>query len=488
MTAYDAKGSGNGVTAEATKYLYTSTINGSWQTGVVDPDSTDVLSQDTTTEVWSITTDNGDHTTTGYDRLGRTTSTTDQRGVTHNYTYDWAGRLSADAVDLSGEHSGQNVDDTVLAIVTGYDDLGRVQTVTSYPNSDGTGTAVNQVEDVYDGWGNLVQEYQSHSGVATTSTPSVQYTYADGADVNGKAAYLRLTQVAYPNGQEINYNYNAGPQAAVDQIMSRLGSISDSQGSATDAVYTYLGLDTIVKEDYQQAGVMLDDILPSTGAYAGFDRFGRASEPCWWQHDSNGTITGKLAEDDYWYDREGNVTTHIEDGTSGIADSYAYDALNRLTSWLEESPPGWQTTQSRSWSLDALGNDLSSGTGGTYNAANEETPNTGSSGYDLAGNMVTLQSGKSAIYDAWNRLTEVDSGSNVVEKYQYDGTNRRVQTFTNFSGSTATVTDDYLSGQQVVESDITTGWNLSSGGGASPAAINISGRRGTSTPRFCVTP
>ena len=35
MTAYDAKGSGNGVTQEATKYLYGSTINDSWQTGVV---------------------------------------------------------------------------------------------------------------------------------------------------------------------------------------------------------------------------------------------------------------------------------------------------------------------------------------------------------------------------------------------------------------------------------------------------------------------
>ena len=39
MTAYNAKGSGNGVQEQATKYLYTSAVNASWQTAVVYPDS-----------------------------------------------------------------------------------------------------------------------------------------------------------------------------------------------------------------------------------------------------------------------------------------------------------------------------------------------------------------------------------------------------------------------------------------------------------------
>ena len=51
MVAYDALGSGNGVQQQATKYLYCSPINASWQTSVVYPDSTDVLSQDSTTRV-----------------------------------------------------------------------------------------------------------------------------------------------------------------------------------------------------------------------------------------------------------------------------------------------------------------------------------------------------------------------------------------------------------------------------------------------------
>ena len=161
MTAYNAKGSGNGVQSQATKYLYTSVVNASWQTAVVYPDSTDVLSQDGTTKVWTITTDNGDHVSTQYDRLGRTTETTDQRGVVHDYTFDTAGRLSADTATSLG--SSGIVDGSIRRIGTAYDDVGRVRTVTSYSDTSGT-TAVNQVKYEYDSWGNLYREYQEHDG------------------------------------------------------------------------------------------------------------------------------------------------------------------------------------------------------------------------------------------------------------------------------------------------------------------------------------
>jgi len=79
----------------------------------------------------------------------------------------------------------------------------------------------------------------------------------------------------------------------------------------------------------------------------------------------------------------------------------------------------------QTWSLDALGNDLSSGTGGTYDKSNEETPYTGSYGYEAAGNMITLQSGDGTTYDAWNRLVKVTTGTGesltTVEGYEYDG-------------------------------------------------------------------
>ncbi len=104
-------------------------------TRAVYPDSTDVLSQDPTTKVWTITTDNGDHVATSYDRMGRKTGTTDQRGVVHEYAFDSAGRPSADTVTSLG--STGLVDGSVRRIGSTYDDLGRVQTVTSYSDTSG---------------------------------------------------------------------------------------------------------------------------------------------------------------------------------------------------------------------------------------------------------------------------------------------------------------------------------------------------------------
>ena len=51
------------------------------------------------------------------------------------------------------------------------------------------------------------------------------------------AAYLRLTDVIYPNGRDVQYGY--GTTGAVDDIMSRLETIGDTDG--TYAAYKYLG-------------------------------------------------------------------------------------------------------------------------------------------------------------------------------------------------------------------------------------------------------
>jgi len=93
-----------------------------------------------------------------------------QRGVTHTYTYDSAGRVALDAVTIPAGSTG--VDNSVLSIGTAYDDLGRIQYVTSYPNADGSGTPVNQNKNVYDGCGNLIQEYQSHVGEVNSVLPA----------------------------------------------------------------------------------------------------------------------------------------------------------------------------------------------------------------------------------------------------------------------------------------------------------------------------
>jgi YD repeat-containing protein len=197
------------------------------------------------------------------------------------------------------------------------------------------------------------------------------------------------------------------------------------------SVYKYLGRGTIVEEN--NAGAKLT-YLNTSGNVTGLDRFGRVVDQVW--KDSADEVL-----DEYTYDRAGNRVSKANALNHDLDETYEYDALDRLTEW----------------SLDSLGNDLAAG---TYNAANEETPTQGSSGYDAAGNMTTLQSGNTAVYDAWNRLVGVTSGNGesltTVERYEYDGTGRRIQIFSDFNGGTPDeVQDDYHSNQQVIESDVT---------------------------------
>ena len=94
------------------------------------------------------------------------------------------------------------MDQTVNAIATTYDDLGRIETMSDEGLAGSTETVLNQVKYLYDGWGNVIQEWQSPNGPVSGSTPVVQYNYDDGAgeeEGTGVAAsYVRLTDLIYP--------------------------------------------------------------------------------------------------------------------------------------------------------------------------------------------------------------------------------------------------------------------------------------------------
>jgi YD repeat-containing protein len=112
-------------------------------------------------------------TTVSVDALGDTLTSTDPNGTTHTYTYDVLGQETEDDVTTLGS----GVDGTVRAITTTYTTLRDPELITSLNSSGGV---VNQVENMYDGLDDLIQQYQSVSGaVNTSSTPSVQYDYTD---------------------------------------------------------------------------------------------------------------------------------------------------------------------------------------------------------------------------------------------------------------------------------------------------------------------
>jgi len=345
------------------------------------------------------------------------------------------GRLTADAMTTLGSGVSSSA---MRRIMTSYNTQGLVRRITSYDAASG-GNVVNQVQRAYNGLGQLTREYQAHDGaVDTATTPWVGYAYSEMA---GGANHSRPTSMTYPNGRVLNYNYASGTGAAgVDDRISRLSSISDA--SATLESLTYLGLSTVVRRVHAQPGVDLTYVKltgepngDSQDQYAGLDRFGRVVDQRWVSSGSSGTVD-RFA---YGHDRNGNRLYKENKVDPTRSELYAYDGLDRLTDMQRGTLNGTKTgltgaaTRSQRWSLDALGNSDSVTTDGTtearaHNAQNQLTDmGTNALAFDANGNVTTDQTGKTFVYDAWNRLVEVKDGGTTLIRYEHDGAGRRVQ-------------------------------------------------------------
>jgi RHS repeat-associated protein len=385
--------------------------------------------------------DNGQpHTESyAYNALGEVVSKTDRNGDVHSYTYDVLGRQTSDAVTAFGT----GVDQAVKRIDTAYDTGGRPFRFTSYNSAtltDPVNNQVNQVQWTFNGLEQLITETQVH-GNSQAPVISVQYAYSFVSAAGGPN-HSRLTQIVYPNGRIVNYNYSA-----LDDALSRPTSLSDS--SATLESYTYLGLGTVVKRAHPEPGVDLSYISQPGGStdggdqYTGLDRFGRVIDQYWVQA---GQATDRFQ---YTYDQDGNRLTRTNVVNSAFNEQYGYDNLNQLTSFT-------RGTHTQSWGLDALGNWGSFTTDGgtpqtrTHNLQNQIASISGftTPTYDNNGNTTTDQNNKTLVYDAWNRLVRYNGTTTVT--YAYDALNRRV------SGTSAGVTTDvyYSSSWQVLEERI----------------------------------
>jgi hypothetical protein len=199
------------------------------------------------------------------------------------------------------------------------------------------------------------------------------------------AKYVRLSQITYPNGRDVNYDYSG----AIDDIMSRLSSIKDDDGSTILASYRYLGAGQIVEENYEDAEVKLS-YLDSPDNVTGLDRFGRVVDHVWKDYSGESDVT--IDQYTYTYDRAGNRESRDNELHAAFDEDYTYDDLDRLAT----------TTRAddfdQSWELDGLGNWSEFDDDGNQqtreaNEANEIIGITGgwsSPEYDAAGNMTTV--------------------------------------------------------------------------------------------------
>jgi hypothetical protein len=144
--------------------------------------------------------------------------------------------------------------------------------------------------------------------------------YDDGV-ASGVAKYVRLTDVIYPNGRDVVYGY--GSSGSTDDVLSRIQSIGD--GTDNYSVYSYLGADSIVTEDYEEPEIKLDY---SVSNFAALDRFGRVLDQAWSDYGTPGVVD----EYTYTFDRVGNRTSRGNALESALSQIFDYDDLNQLIS------------------------------------------------------------------------------------------------------------------------------------------------------------
>jgi len=365
---------------------------------------------------------------------------------------------------------GPGVDDAVRRIATTYEVRGMVATITSYASADAAqgssssssgSDAVNQIVFEYDDFRKLVREYQEHDGLAVLSgsglggglptTPYVGYEYDDTSSGGRYTKGLRATALRYPNGRLVHYTY--GDPGSTADALNRIDSIcDDDSGSPGDtlAQYSYLGLRTIVVEDYVEPEVKLDYV--GDGSYSGFDRFGRVVDQKWYDYGAS-EVRDQYR---YGYDRAGNRLYRENTTTTGKDQVYTYDGINRLLTFdrgdlnAQKTAISGTPVREEDWTLDPTGNwtDYLQKTSGTtdldqdrtHTPVNEITTITATTGpdwadptHDRAGNMTALPKPSNAAesltceYDGWNRLVQVKDGQIVVGQYAYDGLKRRMK-------------------------------------------------------------
>ncbi|HWB32942.1 MAG TPA: RHS repeat-associated core domain-containing protein [Acidobacteriaceae bacterium] len=310
-------------------------------------------------------------TSYGYDDAGNRTSMTDGLGDTTAYEYDARKRLTkttyADTRSVTNTYDGPgnlaSVTDQAGNVVSyTYDAANQLATVTQTPVSTGNITTYG-----YDLLGNLgsVEDANSHTtinGYDLLSELSSK-TLPDGTSVESRGydSAGNLTSLTHFSGVQTTYGYDS---------LNRLTSRATSGETTVSFTYTATG----------KRHTMTGASGTTTYSYDSADRLTSKAAPA-------GTLS-------YTYDAAGNVASIASSNTNGASMSYTWDALNRLSTVVDNRLPiGSNTT--------------------TYT-------------YDAASNLVTvtypngLQSTLS--YDAVNRMTglgTVTSSNTPVASYDY---------------------------------------------------------------------
>ena len=333
-----------------------------------------------------------------YDKDGNLTSETDALGHRVQYAYTPEGWLSsvtkADGAvmtfeyDKTGALTRQNVGDG-QSVTSSYNEIGKLTEVSSE-----AGTIRYQ----YNEQGFLIS-------VENVNGDVVSYTYD---------AYGNKTSMTYPDSRTVSYTYDA---------MNRMVGVVGLDGETTSYVY-------------DAAGRRIQTVSGNMTTRYAYDSVGNLTEQA--------TSGASDIAFRYSYDRNGYITgeKRTENGTE-TENSYAYNALGELTSFLQSTGYG------ESYVYDKAGNMLEKAITGTdgqnvtlkmaYNAANQLTGMTNGQSkiaysYDKNGSLIqkTLTSktyGKLTdryAHDALDQLTSYVGYDGYQQQFTYDANGMRL--------------------------------------------------------------
>ena len=389
-----------------------------------------------------------DVVTYAYDAQGEQIWTKDQAGNVIETNLDTMGRATQRRVTTLAT----GFDNAVLRISTGYDDLGRVQLVTSYDNATvGSGSVVNEVKHSYDNWGPLSKLEQDRDSAVAGGGNDYEVSYLLGKATTGRNT-IRRSRVTLPDGSQLNFTYSSS--SSHDDSASRVTSFT--KGVVKVAEYRYNGVGRLVGTDLAEADVMWN-LYTTSGSYPDLDRFDRVVQSRWTKDLGTDVDFVDLS---VGLDENGNVTYVDDRIQTGMDVKYTIDSLDRLTKAEEGTYSGGSIssrTRQQVWEdatqggLDQVGNwvrsklDLNGDNDFVdsseldeerwHNVVNEltrrDTDNDGTDDhtltYDAAGNLTNDGKEWKYQYDAFGRLRKIRTLADVViSEYTYNGLGHRI--------------------------------------------------------------
>jgi RHS repeat-associated protein len=342
----------------------------------------------------------------GYDAAGQQLSTTNPRGDQTTFTYDPLGNVASEtapgnrvttyAYDLDGRQTSRT-DPRAVPVSNSYDAASELTRVTFPGGTTAYGyDADGRRTSMTDPTGTTTTGYDPAGRVRSVASSGGTLQY--GYDAAG-----RRTSMTLSGSRTTQYVYDPA---------GRLSQLTDWTGGITQIGYT---------PDSLQAALTEPNGVAATYGYDAADRLRSI------QAAHSGT---PLASFTYTLDAAGN---RVAMTSSGGAEEYSLDALNRLTNVK------YGNGDVSSFSYDAAGNRTSETDNGTtttyaYDSAGDLTKAGGTTyTYDAAGDRITAAS-STFTWDWAGRLATANTGG-VLSTYTYDGDGVRVRTQVGASSS-----------------------------------------------------